>query len=186
MILSLIQSNCSAINSVYIYHDFLHDKSYLDLLKNKLQQHLEVAELSHQTNVKAKMTKWEKLLEDPDFGFLHTQIINTIYNTLSLRNPCTNERFNFQYTNSWGMCHEEGDETLDHIHDFRVWSGAFYIDVPYETKMWFEDFQDYAKILTNTLVFFQGGTKHRVEKHIGKEKRYSMAFNVLIQNTGLD
>lgn len=183
MKLSLIQSNCSAINSVYIYREFLHDLNYLNLLSNKISQFtIEKNQLDYQTNVIAKMTDWKKLLTDEDFNFLHIEILQTLYNTINLRNPSPNARLKLVFTDSWGMSHSEGDHTVDHIHGLNEFSGAFYFDVPCETKMWFEDYQEDTQLESNMLVLFSGMTKHRVSKHFGEKKRISMGFNISITN----
>jgi len=182
MILNVIQYNCSAINSVYIYEDFLENLEYLNSLKEKLITHLDKKDnKDYQTNVYAKMTNWTELLNDNDFSFLHEKILRTLNNTLKLRIPTPNESLRYSYTDSWGMVHKEGDFTHDHIHSYNVWSGAFYFDVPHPTRMWFEDFQKDVELKTNMLVLFHGITKHRVPSFTGDKLRYSMGFNIKIE-----
>ena len=86
-----------------------------------------------------------------------------------------------EYQDSWGMKHEEGDYTRDHIHNFCNFSGSFYFEVPTPTLMWFEDYQQQVKLESNMLVLFPGLAKHRVSSHIGDKPRYSMAFNIDVE-----
>ena len=183
MRLELIQTNCSAINSIYIYKNFLEDLEYLDLLKQKVDEHTTKSELDYKTNVIAKMTSYEKLLEDKNFERIHRLIIETLHNTINLRNPTANSSYDFTYVDSWAMCHSEGDYTRDHIHGWVNFSGSFYLSVPSITEMWFEDFQQSIELKDNMLLLFPGLTKHRVGPHKGKENRYSMAFNINIEES---
>ena len=178
MKLRLIQTNCSAINSIYVYENFLEDLSYLNILKNKIIEYTKNGELDYKTNVLAKMPGWKKLLEDDDFNRIHQNIIHTLYNIINMRNPTPNEEIAFGYRDSWGMSHGEGDYTKDHIHNFSHFSGSFYFEVPTTTRMWFEDYQEEIELKDNMLVLFPGLTKHRVTAHTGEKQRYSMAFNL--------
>lgn len=182
MKLRLIQSNCSAINSIYIYENFLDDLQYLNLLKSHISEYTNKPnDLDYKTNVFAKMTNWKKLLEDQDFNKIHQSIAETLYNTINLRNPCPNQKIEFFFDNSWGMKHDEGDYTQDHIHNFAYFSGSFYFEVPTPTMMWFEDYQQDVELKDNMLVLFPGLCKHRVTAHTGQKPRYSMAFNMTLK-----
>ena len=181
MRIEVIQTECSVVNSVYIYHDFLEKEEELVFLTNKVKKYTETDNsLDYQTNVQAKMTDWKTLLQDQDFTFIHQKILMTLYNTINLRNPNANEKLALSFRDSWGMSHKEGDFTKNHIHSFDVWSGAFYLEVPHETKMWIEDYQTDILLKNNMLILFPGTTKHKVFPHIGDKNRYSMAFNISI------
>ena len=178
MNLRVIQTNCSAINSIYIYYNFLEDMEYLNLLKGKIQKHATKSEQYNSTTLLAKQTGYHTLIEDTDFNKIHQSIGHTLYNTIKLRNPTPNDKIQISFEASWGICHEEGDSTQEHIHPFINFSGAFYLDVPTDTRMWFEDFQQDVKLETNMLILFPSLCKHRVHKHVGKQPRISMAFNI--------
>jgi hypothetical protein len=181
MKLSIIQNNFSSINSVYVCSNFVTDIDYLSLLRNKIIEYTEKgSENNYTTNVVAKMTNWRKLLEDDSFKKIHEDIIQVLYNIINLRNPNANENFNFHYRDSWGMKHEKGDYTKEHIH-LHLFSGSFYFEVPTDTYMWFEDYQQQVKLESNMLVLFPGLAKHRVSSHIGDKPRYSMAFNIDVE-----
>ena len=183
MRLNLIQNNCSAINSIYIYENFLEDVEYLELLKTKIAEYTNRPnELDYKTNVFAKMTDWVHLLKDQDFIKIHQSIAMTLYNTLNLRFPTPNLNIKIQFNDSWGMKHTEGDHTKDHIHSFHHFSGSFYFEVPTITKMWFEDYQQDIELKDNMLVLFPGLCKHRVSTHQGDKPRYSMAFNMTLND----
>ena len=178
MNLSLIQTHCSAINSIYIYHNFLENIEYLDFLKNKVQGHATQREQYNSTTLSARQTGYHTLIEDNDFSKIHESIGHTLYNTINLRHPTPNDKIQITFESSWGICHEEGDFTHEHIHAFATFSGAFYFDVPTETRMWFEDFQQDVKLERNMLILFPSLCKHRVHRHVGKQPRISMAFNI--------
>lgn len=180
MKLRLIQTNCSAINSIYIYYEFLEDMEYLDLLKGKIEKHATKSEQYNSTVLLAKQTDYHTLTEDTDFNKLHESIGHTLYNTINLRNPTPNDKIQMIFEASWGIVHEEGDSTQEHIHfaPSLNFSGSFYFDVPTDTRMWFEDFQQDVKLEKNMLILFPSLCKHRVHKHIGKQPRVSMAFNI--------
>ena len=163
MNLRVIQTNCSAINSIYIYYNFLEDMEYLNLLKGKIQKHATKSEQYNSTTLLAKQTGYHTLIEDTDFNKIHQSIGHTLYNTINLRNPTPNDKIQISFEASWGICHEEGDSTQEHIHPFINFSGAFYLDV---------------KLETNMLILFPSLCKHRVHKHVGKQPRISMAFNI--------
>ena len=181
MKLRLIQTNCSSINSIYIYENFLEDLTYLNLLTDKIREYTKESELDYKTNVFGKMTGWKKLLEDSDFNKLHQLIGQTLYNTINLRNPVPNQKIKISFDDSWGMRHTEGDYTQDHIHNFCHFSGSFYLDVPTDTRMWFEDYQDEVKLENNMLLIFPSLCKHRVSTHTGEKDRLSMAFNPYLE-----
>ena len=124
------------------------------------------------------MTDWTELLENEHFSKIHMSILETLYNVINLRNPCPNQKMKIEYQDSWGMKHEEGDYTRDHIHNFCNFSGSFYFEVPTPTLMWFEDYQQDIELKDNMLVLFPALCKHRVSRHQGQKPRYSMAFNV--------
>ena len=68
MNLRVIQTNCSAINSIYIYYNFLEDMEYLNLLKGKIQKHATKSEQYNSTTLLAKQTGYHTLIEDTDFN----------------------------------------------------------------------------------------------------------------------
>tara|TARA_Y100000114_G_C11649650_1_gene273521 strand:- start:98 stop:667 length:570 start_codon:yes stop_codon:yes gene_type:complete len=183
MKIRLIQSNCSSLNSIFIFEDFLEDLNYLNLLKTKIEKFTSKDNrLDYVTNVKAKMTEWTTLLDDNDFGKFHQSVGETLYNVINLRNPTCNEKLKVQFIDSWGMRHTEGNFTKDHIHSFCTYSGGFYFDVPSPTEMWFEDFQEGINLKNNMLVLFPALCKHRVSIHRGEKHRISMAFNMVVAN----
>jgi hypothetical protein len=178
MKLRVIQTHCSAINSIYIYYDFLENMEYLNLLKGKIEKYATKTEQYNSTVLLAKQTDYHTLIEDTDFNKIHESIGHTLYNTINLRNPTPNDKIEIVFEASWGICHEEGNSTKEHIHPFINFSGAFYFDVPTDTRMWFEDFQQDVKLEKNMLILFPSLCKHRVHKHVGKQPRISMAFNI--------
>lgn len=178
MKLSVIQSSSAAINSVYILKDFMDDLQNKNFLCEKIKNYTLVDEMAKSTNVKASMTSWRKLLEDSDFNDLHLKILETLAMIFTLRNPHPEEKYTFSYQDSWGMCHQKGDFTLNHVHAECRFSGAFYLDVPCPTHMFFDDYDEKVKLKSNMLVLFPGLCKHKVEENVSDEKRISMAFNI--------
>ena len=181
MKIDLIQSNCSAINSIYIYKNFLENEGYFNHLLEKVKKHTQTDFQERKTQVKCTMTSWTALLQDADFNHIHTKMLETAWNTIQLRSPILGVKYKLSFQDGWAMRHTEGDYTQDHIHDYDLWSSVFYFDVPCETRMWFEDYQRDVVLENNMFIFFQGATKHRVSRHFGKIPRYSMANNFRIQ-----
>lgn len=178
MLLRPIQTSETAINSIYILENFLDDENYLNFLFEKIKNYTTKDEMNRETNVKASMTSWAKLLEDSDFNFLHNKILETLLNIFMLRTPHPNQKYKLGYYDSWGMSHKKGDFTLNHTHTNAVFSGAFYFRVPCFTEMVFDDFQESVELKNNMLLLFPALCKHKVGKHTSKEERISMAFNI--------
>jgi hypothetical protein len=177
MRLELIQHSSAAINSVYIFKDFLEDKSYLEHLTKIIETYTEKDEMKNETNVKANMTNYQKLLSDNQFLYLHKKILEILITAYTLRTPHPHEKITFDIIESWGMRHKKGEYTTNHIHK-TTFSGAFYFKVPSPTTMWFEDYHEGCGLEENMLVIFPGFTKHSVFPHTGDKDRISMAFNI--------
>lgn len=182
MNLSLLQVSSAAINSVYIFRDFLEDKSYLDFLSKKIEAYTEQDEMQKNTNVKANMTNYSKLLSDNDFLYLHNKILEVLSMAYTLRTPHPEQTVTFQIIESWGMKHKKGDFTDNHIHN-TAFSGAFYFKIPCPTFMWLEDYHRGLSLEENMLVIFPGFTKHSVFEHTGDTDRISMAFNIIMRES---
>jgi hypothetical protein len=178
MKLELIQYSHNAINSIYIYKDFLENKDQLLFYKNKIKEHTRSDQMNRDTNVKATMTDWWTLLKDKDFDFLHSKLLHTIHNTIFLRSP--GKLRGYKIHNSWGMKHCQGDGTICHIHEC-LFAGVFYLDVPCTTMIRFEDFNMEYPLEDNLFMFFPGYTKHAVSTHTSESPRLSMAFNVIAE-----
>jgi len=176
--ISLIQSSPNAIGSIYILRNFLYNRDYLNHLKEVIIEAIEEDSQYGLISVRAKATSWTKLLEIEKMRDFHVRILNTLINIYTLRAPNPNTRLDFSFNSSWGMKHEKGDLTEEHIHAPAAWSGAFYFEVPSDTFMYFADFNESIKLEDNMLILFPGTTKHRVSEHIGEKERISMAFNI--------
>lgn len=179
MKLELIQHNYQAINSCYVFNDFLDDLIYLDLLKNKIKALTIQDEMRRTTNVKANMTSYEKLLEQKEFNFLHTKILDTIAICYKLRTPHPNNKFKLKIKNSWGMLHKENERSILHNHLNTTWSVAFYLQIPNQTIFHLPEFDSKIDLQNNMLIFFPGFTNHSVEPFIGEGERLSMACNIM-------
>tara|TARA_E500000318_G_scaffold53340_1_gene49670 strand:- start:617 stop:1174 length:558 start_codon:yes stop_codon:yes gene_type:complete len=178
MRLSLIQSSETNINSIYIIRNFIEDDMYLEYLNNKVCDYTKKDEMHSLSNVKANMTNYKKLLNDNDFEKLHIKILNILAFIFRLRTPHPEESFKFIMNDSWGMRHKQYEKTINHIHTFSDWSGAFYFTIPNTTIMNFPDFQEKLILENNMLVLFQSYTKHSVDSHESDKDRISMAFNI--------
>jgi len=185
MKIEILQHSHNSINSVYIFRDFLDDLDYLKKITEKVALYTEKDEMNHQTNVKANMTGYKKLIEDDDFNFVHKKIMETIAIVFKLRVPSGNQKIKLTMIDSWGMRHKQGENTATHVHTVS-WATAFYLYVPHETNMFFEEYYSWIPLTTNSLVFFQGFTKHAVNEHIGDQDRLSMASNITHENVPLE
>jgi len=179
MQLELIQSSCAAINSIYIIHNFLEDLDFLKTLENRIDNHTKEDEMAQQTNVKATMTTYKKLLNDEQFNKINIKILETLRFIYTLRTPTPDEKMSFNMFDCWGMRHKKNNYTVNHIHG-SLFSGAFYIRVPSPTEMFFEDFFKSVVLKDNMLLLFPGFSKHAVGEHQGDIDRLSMAFNINI------
>jgi len=186
MKIKLIQSSCSAINSVYIVEDFLDDLEYLNFLSSKVEKYTLKDEMQKSTNVKASMTSWQKLLRDPDFNTIHIKILEILSNIYILRTPHPNEQIVFSYHDSWGMSHQINDFTINHIHFPSTFSGSFYFKVPCATEIYFDDYESGVQLKENMLLLFPSLCKHKVSKHTSEVNRISMAFNIHMEATLLN
>jgi len=175
MQLEILQHSSRSINSIYIYKNFLEDKEKLNLYKNKITNHTYSDLMNRETNVKANMTKYDDLLKDNDFYSLHQSFLKTVSNTIKLRSP--SELIPFKIFNSWGMSHYKGDHTIAHVHHC-LFAGVFYIDVPCETFIRFEEYNCNYLLENNLFIFFPGYTVHEVSTHTSDVPRISMAFNI--------
>lgn len=180
MKLRLIQTNCSAINSIYIIENFLEDLNYFNELTHKVSSMTQEDKMNRSTNVKANMTDWKALLKDDFFTPLHKKILDLFLLIYSLRSPHPDMRISVSLFDSWCMRHKKGDLTDEHTH-LSYFSGAFYLKVPCDTSLWIADYQESVNLKENMLMFFPGHTKHSVPlPHSSEEDRLSMAFNINI------
>lgn len=179
MKLDVIQISSSAINSIYIYRNFLEDLNKLNYFKKKIEKLTEKDEMQRTTNVKASMTSFNKLIEDNKFEYLHKKILETLSITWMLRTPHPENEVRFEIFNSWGMKHKKGDFTLNHIHMCNF-SCAFYMKVPKSTYIKFDDFERTLELEENMLLLFPGYTKHSVFENNSDDYRISMSSNINI------
>lgn len=178
MNIEIIQSSSSSISSVYIVHDYLYNKNYLNSLKEIVSNAIETDTTVRRSNVQAVSTGWQTLLKIKEMENLHIRILETLNCIYKLRSPAPNSVVNFNFDSSWGMKHKKGDFTLEHVHVPYAWSGAFYLDVPCDTYMNFPDFNQAINLKSNMLLLFPGTTKHSVSEHTSEQERVSMAFNI--------
>lgn len=178
MKLELIQTNSSAINSIYIIHDFLDDLNYFSKLTDRVSSMTQKDSLNRSSNVKANMSDWKALLKDDFFRPFHKKVLDLFYLIYSLRTPHFNMPISLNIFDSWCMRHKKGDFTKEHTH-LSFFSGAFYLKVPCQTSMWLQDYQELVDLRENMLMFFPGQTKHSVPvPHYSEEDRLSIAFNI--------
>jgi len=178
MKLELIQHSHEAINSCYIFKEFLDDKNYLNLVKNKIKELATNDEMNHMTNVKANMTNYKKLIEQEEFNSLHEKILETISNCIRLRTVHYNAPLKFLIKDSWAMIHKQNDRTDIHEHNGRTWAVVFYAKVPHETIFHLPDFGGRVNLQDNMLIFFPAAAKHYVDPFLGEHERLSMACNI--------
>ena len=181
MNISLIQSSSNSIASIYILHDFLYNKEYLESLTKLVREETLKSAKDNLENVQATCTDWGRLLEIEEMKSFHVRILHTLNNIYKLRATAPDALVEFTMTSSWGMVHKKGDFSNEHTHVPVAWSGAFYFDVPSKTIMTFPDFQKSLELKSNMLVLFPGTTKHSASEYLGDKERISMAFNIVWQ-----
>jgi len=176
--ISIIQTSSNAIGSIFIIHNYLYNEKYLEFLKQTVSSVVDNKNHEGLGNVKAKSTDWHTLLQLDEMKNFHIRVLHTLMCIYKLRSPTPDAPIEFSFMDSWGMKHKKGDLTTEHIHVPYPWSGAFYMDVPCNTYMYFADFNKSIQLQNNMLVLFPGTTKHSVSQHTDDKERISMAFNI--------
>ena len=172
----IIQNRYSDLNSVFVYENFL-DHKYLKKLQQKPFEITKKDIMKKSTNVKATMTNWKDVLQHKEYQELTTKIVQILDITIQLRSPsCDN--FEYHIDDFWAMRHNRGDHSNLHIHLPSIFSGVFYVDVPGDTLLKFNNFDHSELIKTNTLYLFASSIQHEVFRQQYDEPRLSLAFNI--------
>ena len=108
---------------------------------------------------------------------------------------------NFKMSTSWFTVMNPGDEGHQHLHQNSFYSGIYYYDdyeegcgsIQFESpqmqlcKLYvvpnhFDTVNGHSMIITpqkNLLLLFPSYIKHKINRHVGKNPRYSVAFNFI-------
>jgi hypothetical protein len=168
---------------VYLFEKFLDDIDYLNQLTNLVSEKTEKDFMNKKTNVQGNMTEWNAVLEDFNFNKVHQKILDIVGITYTLRTPHQRDKFNLKFANSWGMRHKKGQGTNNHIHSLGCWSGALYLSVPPNSRMYFHDYDQEVHLQDNLLIVFPGSVQHMAFPNSQDQDRISMAFNIFQEFT---
>jgi hypothetical protein len=175
----VLQNRYSDLNSVFIFNNFL-DLEYLKKVRAKTFEITKKDSMNKSTNVKASMTDWKEVLNHKVYQELTTRIIQILDITIQLRSPAC-DNFEYMIDDFWAMRHYKGDNSNLHIHLPSLFSGVFYVDVPGETILKFNNF-DYSEVIkTNSLYLFASTIQHEVFRQEYEEPRLSVAFNISLK-----
>jgi len=147
-------------------------------------------------NNKSKQNKNLYALEDTELLFLKNKIMDTFcaYKNKVLRY----DDVNFKITTSWFTKTEYGQKSDYHKHSNCMFSAVFYVNQPENSgNIMFTKFEDKRFNITPTeyniynseswrfipkkhdLIIFPSETYHKIETHLCKEDRYSLALNFM-------
>lgn len=174
--LRLIQYVATTDFAIFILDNFLEDKyrnKVLDIIKLETKEDT----MKHNTNVKASMTSYDRLLNCDELRPFFNLVIEYLNIIIKLRS-IHSDQWNFVIDDAWGMKHLKGEYTKEHVHYPSNWSAAYYPQVPGKSIMYFSDFQAEEIIKQNSLYLFPSSVRHKVLKQEYEEPRYSLAMNI--------
>ena len=164
--------------AVYIFENILED-DYLKEILNKTLELTEKDSMNHQTNVKANMTTYSKMLEDPLYTKLQQIILSFLQTSLCLRIEHTRVP-TYSFLEFWGMKFEKGQNTMRHTHlGNSTWSGIFCVDSDNQTgQVVFPDMNIQDVMKSNSLYIFPSMMPHYTLPHLSDKPRVGLSFNL--------
>lgn len=174
--LRIIQSSPLSSHCVYML-DNMFEESYVQEMLEHVKLLTEKDTINKTSNVKANMTDYRELLRHDIYKKLFFSAIEYLDLFTKMRNTLTTG-YIYEVEDAWAMKHTKGDYTVLHNHNLWGWSGAFYLQISEETRMYFGDFLKEEFLKENTLYLFPSSVMHQVHEHRGDESRYSIAFNI--------
>ena len=177
----VVQNNNQGHYAVYIFNDILED-DYLKKLLNRTLELTEKDSMNHQTNVKANMTTYEKMLQEPLCIELQKTILSFLNTCLCLRTEHINVPA-YDFFDFWAMKFEKGQRTLRHTHlGDSAWSGIFCIDSDDEAgHINFPDMEFQDVMRTNSLYIFPSIMPHFTLPYLSDKPRVALSFNLKIR-----
>ena len=115
MIYSQITQFQQSLNGVFIIDDFVKQRD-LDVYLSILKKLTEKDSMNHETNVKANMTTYNKLIEINEFQGLGQDIIKIMEFVFRCKNQIDTHKRLYAITDFWGMKHVGSDDTKLHCH----------------------------------------------------------------------
>jgi hypothetical protein len=179
----IIQNSHLGHYGVYIFENIL-ENDYLKLLSDRTIELTARDEMHHQTNVKANMTGYQKLIYDKDFEGLRKYIMSFLKLCMLFRTPHWNVMdTNYVFADFWAMQFKKGEHTQLHTHMKADYSGVFCLRSDAKTQIYFPDLFPNSEILRdNTLYLFPGICPHSTTVGQSDVTRLSLAFNIINTN----
>lgn len=175
--LRILQSSLLSSHCVYML-DNMFKESYVQEMLEHVKSLTEKDTMNRKSNVKANMTDYDELLHHDLYKELLFSSIEYLDLFTKMR-TISKTGYVYKVQDAWAMKHTRGDHTVLHSHYLWGWSGAFYLQIPEETRMYFGDFSKEEVLRENTLYLFPSSVMHQVHEHRGEEPRYSIAFNII-------
>ena len=176
----IVQNNNQGHYAIYIFENILED-DYLKEILNKTLELTEKDSMNYITNVKANMTTYTKMLEDPLYIKFQQIVLSFLHTCLCLRIDHVQIPV-YNFVDFWGMKFEKGQNTIRHTHfGDSAWSGIFCINSDDQAgKVVFPDmdFQDMMK--SNSLYLFPSIMPHYTLAHLSDKPRVGLSFNLQV------
>ena len=180
MRLKIIQFNPYSLHCVYAFQNFMPAEENI-LINDFIKEITLKDEMNRKTNVKAHMTDYRRLNNEPICKDLFHNIFYTLDSILRLRGKSI-DGYTYTVTDSWAMRHKPKDYTINHNHFPGHWSGVFYTYVPDpRPSMEFIEFPESLELESNMLVLFPSILFHKVLENKSDQDRFSLAFNLDLQ-----
>ena len=168
--------------AVNIFYNILED-DYLKTLKERTLELTEKDTMKHSTNVKANMTAYEKMVDDPIYDTFKKTVLSFFNAALVLRTPHIDVP-KFYFYELWGMKFNKGQRTLVHNHMGANWSGVFCIDTDKNAaQINFPEVDHAENMIPNSLYLFPGMMLHSTNPYLGKNPRVAVSFNLMTSHT---
>ena len=174
----IVQNSHMGHHAIYVFKN-VFEEDYLQKVLDRTKELTVKDALDHTTNVKANMTSFEKLVDDPVYDKLHSTVLSMLRTCLCLRTPHKIVPIN-GISESWAMKHEEGEKTILHSHLGYTWAGSFCIQSDEgASELVFPDMDFATHYTKNTLYLWPSSMHHMATPHKSKNPRYTLAFNIV-------
>ena len=126
--------------------------------------------MSHITNVRGSMTRWNFFNDDKNFLNVLSKFINYVDDNLDLA------RYRLQ--SSWGLKLQKFENTNFHGHMESPWSGVLYLNDS-DQNLIFPQIKQQVKPDEGVFSLFSGFLEHGCEKNMSNTPKYGIAFNMV-------
>jgi|TARA_R100000030_G_scaffold96507_1_gene84716 hypothetical protein len=125
--------------------------------------------MSHITNVKGSMTRWDFFNNDENFLNVLSKFINYVDDNLDL--------MKYRLKDSWGLKLQKFENTSFHNHMENPWSGVLYLNSSNQ-ELIFPQIKQEVKPDEGVFCLFSGLLDHGCKKNMHNTSKYGIAFNM--------